>query len=54
VIYRSEPAFQIVPMADVAEMPLALDRDTLYRATAVGASKDGYTSLDHDVVLYSK
>jgi prevent-host-death family protein len=52
VIYRSRPAFQIVPVNDAEQMDVALMDDSLYRAQAVGRSKDGRTAADHDAVLY--
>ena len=54
VIYRSRPAFQIVPVdgADEAATPLA--DDPLYRAEAVGSSGDGRTAADHDAILYPR
>ena len=54
VIYRSRPAFQIVPVNDAAGTPLSLADDPLYRAEAVGASVDGRSSIDHDRILYSR
>ena len=54
VIYRSRPAFQIVPVDDV-ELPAGnLDDEPLYRAGAVGRSADGRTAADHDAVIYGK
>ena len=52
VIYRSRPAFQIVPVNDAEQIDVALMDDSLYRAPAVGRSKDGRTAADHDAVLY--
>jgi antitoxin (DNA-binding transcriptional repressor) of toxin-antitoxin stability system len=43
VIYRSEPAFRIVPLADEQEPLTPLDEDPLYRATSLGRSRDGYS-----------
>ena len=54
VIYRSRPAFQIVPVDDQGTVPIALADDTLYRAQPVGASDDGRTSADHDAILYPR
>jgi len=54
VIYRSRPAFQIVPVNDVEGGPIPLIDDSLYRAEAVGSSVDGRTSTDHDAVLYPR
>ena len=53
VLYRSRPAFRIVPVdsvEDIADVPL--EEDPVYRAPAVGRSTDGLTSKDHDRVLY--
>jgi prevent-host-death family protein len=52
VIYRSRPAFQIVPVEDAGNAPVSLADDPLYQAEAVGSSTDGRTSVDHDAVLY--
>lgn len=54
VIYRSEPAFQIVPIGESAEAPPPLEDDPVYRAEPVGRSSDGATSADHDKVLYRR
>lgn len=54
VLYRSRPAFQIVPV----DATLAAERpgieDALYGADAVGTSTDGRTGDDHDAVLYGR
>jgi antitoxin (DNA-binding transcriptional repressor) of toxin-antitoxin stability system len=54
VIYRSRPAFQIVPVNDVGDASVALTDDSIYRAEAVGSSTDGRTSIDHDAILYHR
>lgn len=54
VIYRSRPAFQIVPVDEAAQAPAPLTDDPLYRARAVGRSSDGRTAADHDAVLYGR
>jgi antitoxin (DNA-binding transcriptional repressor) of toxin-antitoxin stability system len=54
VIYRSRPAFQIVPMNETEQPSVALAADPLYRAQAVGRSSDGRTAADHDAVLYQR
>jgi antitoxin (DNA-binding transcriptional repressor) of toxin-antitoxin stability system len=54
VIYRSRPAFQIVPVDDQGSQPTSLGDDTLYRARPVGSSDDGRTSVDHDAFLYRR
>ena len=54
VLYRSRPAFLIVPL-DAAGTPSGpAVGDTLYRAEAVGTSTDGRASTDHDAVLYGR
>lgn len=54
VLYRSRRAFQIVPV-DEPEAPRdRLEADSLYRAGAVGRSKDGRPAADHDAVLYGR
>ncbi len=54
VLYRSRPAFEIVPV-DAASVPQdKLENDSLYRAPALGKSRDGLSSRDHDAVLYGK
>jgi hypothetical protein len=54
VIYRSRPAFQIVPVNDSGDTSVSLQDDPLYRAEAVGSSADGRTSADHDAILYPR
>lgn len=53
VLYRSRPAFRIVPVGEgLVEPTLPLADDPIYRAPAVGRSSDGLTSRDHDRILY--
>jgi len=54
VIYRSRPAFQIVPVTDTETSTLPLADDPLYRAEPVGRSRDGRTAADHDAQLYGR
>jgi antitoxin (DNA-binding transcriptional repressor) of toxin-antitoxin stability system len=54
VIYRSRPAFQIVPVTDADRPRSALGDDPLYRAKPVGRSTDGAAAADHDTLLYGK
>ena len=54
VIYRSRPAFQIVPVHDGEHAAGPLSDDPLYRAPAVGRSRDGRTAADHDAALYGR
>ena len=53
VLYRSRPAFRIVPVAeDAASSLVGLESEPLYRAPALGSSSDGRVARDHDVILY--
>ncbi len=54
VLYRSRPAFQIVPIDDQGTPRVPLKEDPLYRAKPVGQSSDGLTAAEHDIVLYGK
>ena len=54
VIYRSRPAFQIVPVDESAAPRLPLERDSLYRAKPIGRSKDGHAASEHDLTLYGR
>jgi len=54
VLYRSSPAFQIVPIEETEAPRLPLEADPLYRAPAVGRSSDGRTAADHDPALYGR
>jgi antitoxin (DNA-binding transcriptional repressor) of toxin-antitoxin stability system len=54
VIYRSRPAFQIVPVDDGGAEAGSLADDPLYRAEPVGSSEDRRTSMDHDAFLYPR
>lgn len=54
VIYRSRPAFQIVPVNESEDAPVPLGDDPLYRAGPVGRSADGLSASDHDAVLYGR
>jgi antitoxin (DNA-binding transcriptional repressor) of toxin-antitoxin stability system len=54
VLYRSRPAFQVVPVDAASTTPGDLADDPLYRAKAVGRSKDGRTAADHDGLLYRR
>jgi len=54
VLYRSKPAFRIVPLDDTDRIFCPLSKDPLYRAQGVGESSDGLTSGDHDKILYGQ
>lgn len=52
VIYRSRPAFRIVPVDEPDEELGPLEADSLFRAGAVGRSTDGRSADEHDTLLY--
>ena len=54
VIYRSRPAFQIVPVDDQAARRFRLRTTHSIVLEPVGSSDDGRTSVDHDAVLYPR
>lgn len=54
VIYRSRPAFQIVPLNEAERVAVSLADDPLYRARPVGRSSDGRAAADHDALLYGR
>ncbi len=54
VLYRSRPAFQLVPVDAPSEATTALENDPLYHAPALGRSNDGRSAADHDQLLYCK
>ncbi len=53
VLYRSRPAFRIVPVEDNADGSLPpLEEDPVFRAPALFRSGDGRLAADHDEILY--
>jgi len=54
VLYRSRPAFQIIPIDAASTPPDKLEDDSLYHAPALGKSRDGLSTRDHDDVLYGR
>ena len=52
VLYRSRPAFDIVPVGSPPIESVPLESDPLYRAPPVGASELGDAATRHDEVLY--
>jgi len=54
VLYRSRPAFRIVPISNYDNISIPLSKDPLYHAGALGESSDGLTAIDHDAILYGK
>ncbi|WP_419163853.1 type II toxin-antitoxin system Phd/YefM family antitoxin [Candidatus Palauibacter sp.] len=53
VLYRSRPAFRIVPVGAGLDLGPA-EADSLYGAGAVGKSSDGLTAAEHDRILYGE
>ena len=54
VLYRSRPAFRVVPLEDLEQSSGSLADDPLYGAPAVGRSDDGLAASQHDAILYGK
>jgi antitoxin (DNA-binding transcriptional repressor) of toxin-antitoxin stability system len=54
VLYRSRPAFQVVPMDASPSAASDLESDPLYHAKPVGCSTDGRSAAHHDLLLYRK
>lgn len=52
VLYRSRPAFRIVPVEDDAAKLPPLEEDPIYRAPGLFRSRDGRLAADHDEILY--
>jgi prevent-host-death family protein len=52
VLYRSQPAFRLVPVIGEDPSAVALEDDTVYGAEPVGSSVDGLAASDHDMILY--
>ncbi len=52
VLYRSRPAFDIVPVGSPPSEPTPLESDSLYQAPAVGKSGSGNVAARHDEALY--
>lgn len=54
VIYRSRPAFQIIPLGDAEQAPVPLEEDPLFQAETISASRDGRGASEHDELLYGR
>lgn len=54
VLYRSRPAFQVVPVDAALATSGELESDPLYHAKPVGCSTDGRSAAEHDSLLYGK
>ena len=53
VLYRSRPAFRIVPVDQEDRVVSPLSKDPLFRAKGLGKSSDGLAATDHDAILYT-
>lgn len=54
VVYRSRPAFQVIPVGAPSEPTDDLKREPLYHARAVGRSTDKRSAAEHDAILYGR
>ena len=52
VVYRSRPAFQVIPVDAIPAPASEATSDPLYRAAPLGRSTDGRTAADHNRQLY--
>lgn len=52
VLYRSRPAFDIVPVGTPPIETVPLESDPLYRSPPVGDSGSGDAAMNHDDLLY--
>ena len=52
VLYRSRPAFDIVPVGSPPIDSVPLKSEPLYQAPPVGSSESGEAATRHDEVLY--
>jgi antitoxin (DNA-binding transcriptional repressor) of toxin-antitoxin stability system len=52
VLYRSRPAFRIVPVHSGLDTTTKPEDDSLYHARAVGRTTDGRSATDHDADIY--
>ena len=52
VLYRSQPAFDIVPVGTPSAESIPLEADPMYQAPPVGSSRSGEAAARHDEVLY--
>ena len=55
VLYRSRPAFRIVPAEDSPpSRGTDIEQDPLYRISALGSSKTGDLAEKHDEIVYGE
>ncbi len=54
VLYRSRPAFQVVPVDAASGAAGDLESDPLYHAKPLVRLADGWQAADHDSLLYPR
>lgn len=54
VLYRSRPAFQVVPVQAPDQAAGEVKDDPLYQAKPLGRSADGRSAAHHDELLYGR
>ena len=54
VLYRSRPAFQIVPVDEAETRSVELELDPIYKAKPLGRSKGRHTAADYDKDIYGE
>ncbi|MCU0772444.1 MAG: type II toxin-antitoxin system prevent-host-death family antitoxin [Verrucomicrobia bacterium] len=54
VVYRSRPAFHLIPVEATEAGSGDLKSDPLYHAKPLGRSTDKRSATEHDVMLYPK
>lgn len=52
VLYRSQPAFQVIPLDPATHIGGDLKDDPLYQAKPLGRSTDARRAAEHDTLLY--
>ena len=52
VLYRSRPAFEIVPVEDIRGRAEDLRNDSFYQSGPIGSSSSGDAAAKHDEALY--
>jgi antitoxin (DNA-binding transcriptional repressor) of toxin-antitoxin stability system len=52
VLYRSRPAFQVIPVGAANPPKGKVEDEPLYRAKPLGRSTDRRSAADHDALLY--
>jgi antitoxin (DNA-binding transcriptional repressor) of toxin-antitoxin stability system len=52
VLYRSRPAFQVIPVGAASAPRGRVEDEPLYRAKPLGRSTNRRSAADHDALLY--